>query len=421
MNIDILDVNTWADGVWERLRWLRENDPVHWDKKNQIHVISKYEDVAYISKNAQIFCSGEGTRPNMPTRLSIVDMDEPRHGQLRRLINKGFTPRMVSKLETYFRDLTQRAVDGVAERGECDFVLDISVPLPLHLIAELIGIDSSRRADFHRWSDTMISSDGRYDDPVTMAAATQAFAEYVEYLDEAIADRRTNPRDDLISILVNAKDEGLLGNNDQKFSADVLEKLGSREAVEMAADELRMFLVTLLVAGNETTRNAISGGISALIENPKEYQKLVADPSLIPLAIEEIVRYVSPVLNFARTATRDAEVRGKKIREGEKVLLLYPSANRDADIFPDPDRFIVDREPNAHLAFGIGNHFCLGANLARMEIRVVLEEVVKRLPDLAYTAGPPKMHPSTLVRSYTSMPVRFTPERRAAASAGASA
>jgi cytochrome P450 family 142 subfamily A polypeptide 1 len=419
MNIDIMDVNTWLDGVWERLRWLRENDPVYWDAKNQLHVISKYDDVASISKNPQTFCSGQGTRPNMPTRLSIVDMDEPRHGQLRRLINKGFTPRMVTKLETYFRDLTRRAVDAIAAKGECDFVLDIAVPLPLHLIAELIGIDPERRSDFHRWSDTMIASDGRYHDPVAMMAATQAFAEYVDYLDHAIPERRDNPKDDLISILVSAKDEGLLGSNEHEFSANVLEKLGSKEAVEMAADELKMFLVTLLVAGNETTRNAISGGISALIENPSERQKLVHDPSLIPLAVDEIVRYVSPVLNFARTATRDTEVRGKKIREGEKVLLLYPSANRDADVFKDSESFIADRNPNPHLGFGVGNHFCLGANLARMEIRVVLEEVIRRIPDMEYTDGPPKMHGSTLVRSYTSMPVRFTPESHSTIGASA--
>jgi cytochrome P450 len=183
-----------------------------------------------------------------------------------------------------------------------------------------------------------------------------------------------------------------------------------------------MFLVMLMVAGNETTRNAITGGVAALIENPAERQKLLDDPSLIPLAVEEIVRYVSPVLNFARTATRDTQLRGKKIAKGEKVLLLYPSANRDADVFADPDRFIADREPNPHLAFGIGNHFCLGANLARMEIRVVLEEVLRRIPDLQYAQGPPRIHPSLLVRSYVGMPVRFTPLLRTpdAASAGGS-
>jgi cytochrome P450 family 142 subfamily A polypeptide 1 len=417
MDIDILSIKTWGEGIWDRLRWLRENDPVYWDAKNGLHVISKHEDVAYISKNPQIFCSGQGTRPNMPTRLSIVDMDEPRHGQLRRLINKGFTPRMVSKLEHYFRELTVCAIDDVAEKGECEFVTTVSVPLPLELIAELIGIDKNERVNFHRWSDEMISSDGNYDDPEVMMRATRAFGDYVAYLENVIEERRRSPCDDLVSILVDAKDGGILGTNAHEFAADVLEHLGSQEAVEMAADELKMFLVMLMVAGNETTRNAITGGISALIENPAERQKLIDDPSLIPLAIEEIVRYVSPVLNFARTATKDTELRGKKIKEGEKVLLLYPSANRDADVFDEPDRFIADRDPNPHLAFGIGNHFCLGANLARMEIRVVLEEVLRRIPDLQYADGPPHVHPSLLVRSYVRMPVRFTPEQRLATAA----
>src|SRR6185295_18054636 len=165
MNIDILSIKTWGEGIWDRLRWLRENDPVYWDEKNALYVISKHEDVAYISKNPQIFCSGQGTRPNMPTRLSIVDMDEPRHGQLRRLINKGFTPRMVSKLETYFRAMTIDAVERIALTGACDFVTEISMPLPLELIAELIGIHKSERINFHRWSDEMIASDGNYDNP----------------------------------------------------------------------------------------------------------------------------------------------------------------------------------------------------------------------------------------------------------------
>jgi cytochrome P450 family 142 subfamily A polypeptide 1 len=408
MQIDILDPGMWARGPWKELHWLRNNDPIHWDEKNQLHVISKYNDLVYISKNAQLFCSGEGTRPNMPTKLSIVDMDEPRHGQLRKLINKGFSPRMVAKLEVYFREMTRTAVDRIAQSGRCDFVLAISVPLPLELIAELIGIDKKDRDRFHVWSDDMIASDGFYHDPVVMQRATEAFSEYVTYLHDAIEERKKMPRDDLMSILVHAKEGGLLGQ-DNNHKANAREKVGEHD-LEMAGDEMLMFLVTLMIAGNETTRNAISGGISALIENPAERQKLVDNPSLIPLAADEIVRYVSPVLNFQRTATQDTELRGKKIKKGQKVLLCYPSANRDEDVFKDPDRFIADRDPNPHIGFGIGNHFCLGANLARMEIRVVLEEVLKRIPDLEYTDGPPKMHPSTLVRSFTHMPVRFTPE-----------
>ncbi len=420
MNIDILNLNTWDGGIWERLRWLRENDPVHWDEKNQIWALACYPEVLFVSKNPEIFCSGEGTRPNMPAKLSIVDMDEPRHGQLRRLINRGFSPRMVTKLEHYFRELTTRYIDEVAHTGACDFVTAVSAPLPLHLIAEMMGIDPAERERFHHWSDTMIASDGRYDDAEAMAKSGAAFGEFLDYMGQFIEDRRTTPKDDLVSILVHAHDEGLLGTTDAKIDDDTRRRLGSDQAVEMANDELRMFLVTLLIAGNETTRNAISGGVSALIENPDERQKLVDHPELIPSAVEEVVRYVTPVLNFARTATRDTELRGKRIQKGQKVLLLYPSANRDATVFAEPDRFKVDRNPNPHLAFGIGNHFCLGANLARMELRVVLGEVLRRMPDMVYTDGPPKMALSTLVRSYVSMPVRFTPERASGARSAAS-
>jgi cytochrome P450 family 142 subfamily A polypeptide 1 len=419
MQFDVLNGSFWADGLWERLRWLRENAPVYWDEKNQLWVLSKYEDVSYASRHPKIFCSGQGTRPNMPTKLSIVDMDEPRHGQLRRLISKGFMPRMVEKWEATFRELTAEAIDAVAAKGECDFVESISVPMPLELIAEMIGIRQGDRRRFHHWSDTMIASDGKYDDLDVMTRAAQAFAEYVEYLKDIIEDRRKNPRDDLVSILVHAKDEGILGSFEDGVDAARLRRVGSEEATSMAHEELQMFLVTLLIAGNETTRNAITGGISALIEHPAERQKLVDNPALIPTAVEEIVRYVSPVLSFARTATEDTELRGTPIKKGQKVLMLYPSANRDADVFEAPESFKADRDPNPHLAFGIGNHFCLGANLARMEIRVVLEEVLRRMPNMEYTDGPPKMVPSTLVRSFVRMPVRFTRER-ARAAAGAS-
>lgn len=421
MQIDILDLKTWDSGMWERLRWLRENDPVYWDAKNELWVLSRYTEVMHVSKNHELFCSREGTRPNMPTKLSILDMDEPRHGQLRKLVNKGFSPRMVAKLEGYFRELTDHYIDNVAHKGECDFVTAVSVPLPLHLIAEMIGIPPEDRDRFHHWSDTMIASDGRYHDTQAMKKAADAFAEYWEYLEDIVAERRKTPRDDLVSILVHAYDEGLLGTAASKMDpATLREKLGSDEAVAMAHDELRLFLVALLIAGNETTRNAISGGISALIENPAERQKLVDNPALIPSAVEEIVRYVSPVLNFARTATADTELRGKRIKKGQKVFMIYPSANRDADVFEDPDAFRVDRDPNPHLAFGIGNHYCLGANLARMELRVVLGEVLRRMPDMEYTDGPPKISLSTLVRSFVSMPVRFRPERASGASAAAS-
>jgi cytochrome P450 family 142 subfamily A polypeptide 1 len=411
MEIDVLDAKTWGPGVWERLRWVREHDPVYWDAKNALWVIAKHEDVAYVSKHHGLFCSGEGTRPNMPMKLSIVDMDEPRHGQLRNLINRGFKPRTVASLEERFRRLTTETIDRVAGKGACDFVADVAIPLPVELIAELIGVPKHDRGKLHHWSDTMIAGDGHYDDPEIMARAGEAFTEFIAYMADTIEDRRAHPRDDLVSVLAHARDEGLLGTSVETIPDEDRRKLGSDEVAAMANDELKMFLVTLLVAGNETTRNAISGGVSLLIEHPEQRRRLIDDPGLLPVAVEEIVRHVSPVLSFARTATADTELRGKPIRKGQKVLLLYPSANRDADVFEDPDAFKVDRDPNPHLAFGIGNHFCLGANLARMELRVVLAEVLRRMRDMEYTDGPPRMHPSVLVRSFASMPVRFTPER----------
>lgn len=404
-NIDILDAHTWGPGAHDRFRWLRENDPVHWDAKNAIWAVSKHADVVYASKHHEIFCSGEGTRPNMPTKLSIVDMDEPRHGQLRNLINRGFKPRRVADIEARFREFTVETMEKIQRQGHCDFVKDIAVPMPIEVIADLIGIPKTDRDKLHHWSDTMIASDGNYDDIEQMSKAANAFAEYVAYIEDTIEDRRKNPTEDLVSVLVTAKDGGLLGQ-DSTVNAS---KMPSDHAVEMAKDELTMFLVTLLIAGNETTRNALTGGMSQLIENPGEMRKLLDNRALIPKAVEEIVRHVSPVLNFARTATQDTELRGRKIKQGEKILLMYPSANRDADVFADPDAFKVDRDPNPHVAFGIGNHFCLGANLARMEIRVMLEEILNRMPDMEYADGPPKTHPSLLVRSFTHMPVKFTP------------
>jgi cytochrome P450 family 142 subfamily A polypeptide 1 len=278
----------------------------------------------------------------------------------------------------------------------------------------MMGIKPEDYDTFHRWSDHMIGAYGRFDDPVATANAGRAYLEYSTYITKIIQDRRENPRDDLVSILTGAKDDGVLVDFEPSAEAfhDVSEA-ADLEAVEALAsvhnDELIKLLVVLLVAGNETTRNAISGAIQLLIENPEERQRLIDDPSLLKPAIEEMLRLTTPVVSFSRTVTRDTELRGKQLEQGQKILLCYPSANLDPDEFEDPLAFRIDRNPQ-HVAFGIGNHFCLGANLARMEMRVALEQVLVRMKDMEYAAEGPVLTPSSLVRTCAEMKVRFTPE-----------
>ena len=414
MEVSLLDSKSWDESMPEHLRWLRENDPVHWSEIDGLWVVSRYEDVSYVSKHQELFTSAEGVRPTLPVKIGLIDEGEPRHGLLRNLINRGFTPRMVRLLEKDFREITTEAIDKIADKGTCDFVEDIAVPLPLLLIAAMIGIRREDRDDFHRWSDAMIAAEGRMDDPEVMARSTAAFVAYSEYVTKIIDERRASPRDDLVSILVGAKDGGALTTFDRERMPD-----GSDDHLELANNELIMLLVILLVAGNETTRNGLSGGMELLIDNPDQRQKLIDDPSLLNSAVEEMVRVVSPVHSFSRTILEDTELHGRKLRAGQKILMLYPSANRDATVFDDPDSFRVDRNPQ-HLGFGIGTHFCLGANLARMEMRVAFSELLRRLPDMEYATGGPEIIPSALVRSCKHMYLRFTPEssRPAAGSTG---
>ena len=407
VKIPYLDANSWDQTIWERLRWLQDNDPVYWSEVDGIFVVTRFEDVSAISKDQATFTSEHGVRPGSPAKIGLIDEGEPRHGQIRKMINPGFTPRMVKKLESVFRQITTEAIDEVASKGECEFVESIAVPLPLLLIAEMIGIRREDRERFHQWSDAMIAGDGNFDKPEIMAAASMAFVEYSQYLKDIIEDRRQNPKDDLMSILVHAKDEGQLTRFEKNEHVNDFTGIDDQG---FAADELVMLCTILLVAGNETTRNGISGGTQLLIEHPEQRQRLIDDPSLIPAAVEEMVRLVSPVHSFARTATRDTKIRDVEVEKGQQVLMVYPTANRDPRAFEDPDRFDIDRHP-AHLGFGIGSHFCLGANLARMEMRVAFEEILRRMPDLEYAADGPVLKPSSLVRTCSEMKVKYTPER----------
>jgi cholest-4-en-3-one 26-monooxygenase len=405
-DIDVANPDNFVAGVPHHMfKRLRAEAPVFWHPEKNgpgFWAVTRYGDVVTVSRDPRTFSSekkGVFVFDPVPEDLErmqmmMLNMDPPKHSKLRGLVNKGFTPRMIARFESRVRDLAASIVDAVAHQGECDFVAAIAAELPLHVIAEILGIPASDRHMLFQWSNRLIG----FDDPEyqqSMDDGKTAAAEVYMYANQLAVERRDNPGDDLVSVLMNAEVDG------QKLT-------------ELEFD---LFFLLLMVAGNETTRNLISGGMRALVEHPGQRARLLADRSLIPTAVEEMLRFVSPVIEFRRTATRDTELSGQKIREGDKVIIYYTSANRDEDVFPDPDRFDAGRTPNEHVAFGIGEHFCLGANLARLEIRVMFEEILHRLPDIEL-AGPVERLRSSLINGIKRMPVRFTPERTARRASG---
>jgi cytochrome P450 family 142 subfamily A polypeptide 1 len=389
--IDLLDGEFYAGDPFAAYEWLRREAPVYWDEKNEIWGIARYADLVEISKHPETFCSGQGFRPKVAPDASMISQDDPRHTKQRRLVYKGFTPKQVAALEGHVREVVTETLDAVAPLGRCDFTQDVAVPLPMILIAEMLGIRREDRDLVQRWSDELIK--GADGPEHATDAVIECFVEFCDYTIEIIADRRANPRDDLISILCHDEIDG----------------------VPLTEGEIISEALLILIGGNETTRNVISGAMEALIAHPDQRARLAADPSLLPVAVEEFVRWVTPIVNFRRTATRDVELRGQKISEGESVLLLYGSANRDEDVFDRPDLFDTARSPNPHVAFGFGTHFCLGANLARVELRVMFEEVLRRLPDMQLAPGGSVVRtPSAFIRGIASMPVEFTPRNTGA-------
>ena len=400
------------DDPWERYRWLRDNDPIHRDEANDLYVVSRYEDVYYVSSHNELFCNKYGVRPKVAGDMSLIAMDGPEHLAQRRLVRRGFTPRQVRKLIPHVRDLANQIIDEVGERGEIDFVEDLAIHVPLIVICELMGLDPDARLKMYRWSDDMMAGDGATDpDDPRLIAAAAAFGEYAEMCEVLIEERRQNPEDDLISILTQAYDEGELEKEFMSAQGIDEEDFGGEP---METNELLLFLTIALVAGNETTRNAISGGMKALSEFPDERQRLLDnldDDEFVDLAVDELIRYVSPVMGFMRTLTQDHTYKGVDFKEGDRVLMLYQSANRDERQFDDPDQLILDRDPNPHIAFGYGVHFCLGANLARMEVKVVFQELFRRLCDIKVPEGAEvEREASALVLALSRLPATFTPE-----------
>jgi cholest-4-en-3-one 26-monooxygenase len=363
--------------------------PGHW-------AVTRYDDVKYASRNPLIFSSSLGgtTVKDPPpenlerSRAIMLNMDPPQHAKYRRLVQRGFTPRMIQMLSSHIREVATEVIDRVAPRGECEFVSEVAALLPMQVICEMMGVPEEDRRAVYDLSNRLIG----FDDPEFQRSVDdgiQASMEMFMYASKLSERAKREPGDDIVTTLVSADVDG--------------EKLSELD--------FNSFFLLLAVAGNETTRTATSQGIRLLAQHPEQRERLLRDPSLIPSAVEEIVRYVPPVMHFRRTATQDTELRGVRIRAGEKITMWYPSVNRDEDVFPNPDVFDVGRSPNEHLGFGIGEHFCLGASLARRELVIIFEELLRRIPDITLD-GPVRHLRSSLIDGIKEMRVRFTPEGR---------
>lgn len=370
----------------ELTTWMRADAPMYWDDSVGIWAAAAHADVLRMSRDWQTFCSGQGSRPESSVP-SMINFDPPEHTRRRRMVSPGFSLRRVADHEPYLRRKVTGLIDAVIERGECDIVADIATPLPMYMIGELMGLPESDHDRLLHWSDLFATGGADIREQVE-----QAVREWNDYIMGIVAARRGGGDGDLVSLMVNAHDEG----------------------GPLADVDLMFETMLVLVGGDETTRHVISGGVEALLRHPDELARLRARPELLPSAIEEMLRWVTPVRNMNRTATCDVEVHGQQVREGDRILLLYPSANRDESVFADPFRFDIGRTPNDHVAFGAyGRHHCLGAPLARLELRVLFEEVLARLPDLelAHDAPLPGRR-GNFVLGLNEVPVRFTPGPR---------
>jgi cholest-4-en-3-one 26-monooxygenase len=401
-DVDLTDPDIFQRGTpHDMFKLLRREAPVYWHPEKTgvgFWAITKYADLKAISRNPALFSSArQGTLMRDPAAHDLpfvqsimLNMDPPRHRQHRALVNKAFSPRMISNLQGRIRDMVRHIINGVVERGTCDFVDEIAALLPLEVICEMMGVPEEDRRRVYEignrmvgFDDPELQPDGR---PAPLQDGALAAGEMFVYAAHLWEKAHAHPADDLATALVNAEIDGH----------------------RLTETEFNFFFLLLIIAGNETTRTVTTNGMLALIEHPHQLHDLRADLGLLPSAIEEILRFAPAVHTFRRTATADTELRGQRIRENDKLMLWYPSANRDEEIFSAPDTFDIRRNPNEHLAFGIGEHFCLGANLARLELNEIFRGIVTRLHDIEL-AAPPRRLRSTFINGVKEMRVRFRP------------
>jgi cytochrome P450 len=389
----LADQTFWARPLDERegaFATLRRERPISWHEEPEIVILpkgpgfwslTKYQDILEVSRQPEFFCSGQGSNiGDMPPPFleffgSMINMDDPRHARLRRIVARGFTPRVIGRVEAGVRQTATRIVDAVIDKGECDFVTEIAAQLPLQIICDMAAIPASQHQFvFDRTNIILGAGDPEYggtEPAQIIPKLLNAGAELAQLAQDIAKHRRGAPGDDLVSALVNAELDG----------------------ETLTDQELASFFVLLVVAGNETTRNAISHGMKALCDFPEQRRIWAADFDTVgETAIDEIVRWATPVIHFRRTATRDTVLRGQEIKAGQKVVLWYCSGNRDEEAFERPFAFDVRRDPNEHVGFGgPGPHYCLGAHLARREMTVMFRELFERIPDLQIEGQPDRL------------------------------
>ena len=388
-DVDLTDGAFYAGDSHSIYKWMREHEPVFRDR-NGLAAAATYQAVIDAERAPELFSNAGGIRPDQEAPPMMIAMDDPGHLLRRKLVNSGFTRKRVKDREHAIGALCDTLIDAVCERGECDFVWDIAAPLPMAVIGDMLGVLPQEREMFLKWSDDMMnflsSTTAQEDFQVSM----DAFSAYTDYMMRMIADRKKEPTDDLVSVLVHAEVDG--------------EKLAEHEIVTE--------VLLLLIGGDETTRHTLSGGTAQLLRHPDQHQRLVGDLALLPNAIEEMLRWTSPVKNMARTLTADTEFHGTQLKQGEKMILLFESANFDEKVFGDPENFRIERSPNNHMAFGFGTHFCLGNQLARLELSMMQERLLRRLPDMVLASDDAlPLRPANFVSGLERMPVRFTPTK----------
>jgi cytochrome P450 len=387
LEVDLTQSALYANGFpHEVFASLRQNAPVMWqafagglpgNHDGGFWVLSKYEDVQSVSRNPEIFSAFDGPQLSHQPEISgamLVSMDGSDHVRLRRLVNAGFTPRMIKQLELQIRRWAESIVDRALQKGECDFVADIAYKLPMHVIADIVGIPIEDRDWLFTLTNEALQS-GSPENPRPPEQQLGAQVQMFDYAHRLGEEKRVTPQDDVWTIL---------------STVEIETDDGSRTM--LSEIELDLFFMLLTIAGSETTRNAVSQGLVALLDHSEQLERLRRDPGAIPLAVEEILRWSSPVSYFARRATQDTEIRGISIARGDRVTMWFPSANRDEDVFDQPDRFDITRSPNPHVAFGGGGvHFCLGAHLARRELAILLEVLFERARHIELAGAPSYM------------------------------